>query len=336
MLQKDILSDVFFAFTTLIVKIYPPGYTPACSRPFIISHLSLSMTFYRQLHATVTALCVILVMLCFATFGQQSAFIKKDGPAPIIAGAQYVIASAILGEKRTLNIYLPVGYHSNDTAKYPVIYLLDGGMDEDYLHVIGLVSFNSFSWVARLPPSIVVGIVNTDRRHDFTFPTSVKSELKKYPTTGGANQFIAFMEQELQLYIKSNFRVNNSRTIIGESLGGLLATQILFSKPALFDKYIVISPSLWWDNGSLLKKTINADMQAVGKKDIYLAVGKEGLAPSEEPHLMEVDVNMLKGKIESWHNNNISVYLDYLPDENHATIAHQALCDAFKWLSARQ
>jgi predicted alpha/beta superfamily hydrolase len=275
-------------------------------------------------------------MLGFTTFGQRSASIKNDEPAPIIVGVQYTIASAILGEKRTLNIYLPEGYNSNDTVRYPVIYLLDGGMDEDYLHVVGLVSFNSFSWVARLQPSIVVGIVNTDRRRDFTFPTSVKSDLQKYPTTGGARQFIAFMKQELQPYIQSNFRVNNSKTIIGESLGGLVATQILFSEPALFDKYIIISPSLWWDNGSLLKKTINAEMQAAGKKAIYLAVGKEGLAPSEEPHVMEVDVNMLKGKIEKLHNKNISVYLDYLPDENHATVAHQALYNAFKWLSARQ
>jgi predicted alpha/beta superfamily hydrolase len=251
---------------------------------------------------------------------------------PIAAGRQYEINSAILGEKRILNIYLPEGYSKNDTARYPVIYLLDGSLNEDYLHVIGLVAFNSYPWVARTPRSIVVGISNIDRKRDFTFPTSVKSDQEKYPTTGGADRFIAFIEKELQPYVQRSFKTTDSKTIIGESLGGLLAVRALFTKPTLFNRYIIISPSLWWDNGSILKSSISSDMLNTGTKDIFLAVGKEGLAPSEEPHVMEVDVNVLKDKIDNWHNNNVHVFLDYLPDEEHATLAHQALVNAFKWL----
>lgn len=252
---------------------------------------------------------------------------------PIVLGETHEIQSVQLSEKRTLNIYLPPGYTSTDTTHYPVIYLLDGGLDEDFIHVTGLVQFNSFSWVNRVPESIVVGIANTDRKRDMTFPSAMKGDKQRLPTSGGSAKFIAYIEKEVQPYINSKFRTTTSRTIIGESAGGLLATEILFTKPALFNKYILISPSIWWDNGSLLKRTITAQPQS--NTDIYIAVGKEGLAPCEEPHVMEVDANLLYDKIVNFHNRNISVYFDYLPEETHATIAQQALLNAFKVLQTK-
>lgn len=252
---------------------------------------------------------------------------------PITLGSSEEITSVELSEKRTLNIYLPEGYNKSDTTKYPVIYLLDGGVEEDFIHVVGLVQFNTFPWVNRLPLSIIVGIANTDRKRDMTFPTTVKADKEKYPTTGGSAKFIAFIEKELQPYIQQHYRTNNSKTIIGESLGGLLVTEILLKKPYLFDKYIIISPSLWWDNGSLLKKQMRISAtQPSDMISIYIGVGKEGLAPTAEPHVMEVDANLLAEKIRSVQNNKIDLQFDYLPDENHATIAHQALMNAFKKL----
>jgi predicted alpha/beta superfamily hydrolase len=130
-------------------------------------------------------------------------------------------------------------------------------------------------------------------------------------------------------YIASKFHTTGTTTFIGESLGGLLGTEILLTKPSTFDKYIIISPSLWWDDGSLLKKTA---VQPSRKTDIYIGVGKEGLAPCPTPHVMEVDANLLHDKIEGAHNPNVSVYLDYLPAENHATVGHIALFNAFRQL----
>jgi predicted alpha/beta superfamily hydrolase len=122
--------------------------------------------------------------------------------------------------------------------------------------------------------------------------------------------------------------VSANRTIIGQSLGGLLATQVLFSKPALFNRYIIISPSLWWNNGSLLSKPI----PALGKTDIYIGVGKEGLTPTATPRVMEVDANVLADKLRGLKDENIKVFFDYLPQENHATIMHQAVANAFRLL----
>jgi uncharacterized protein len=271
-------------------------------------------------------IAILLMLSCDLALGQTKP------PRPLTIGEVHEINSVQLSEKRMLNIYLPAGYNTSDTQRYPVIYLLDGGMDEDFIHVVGLVQFNSFPWVARVPESIVVGIVNTDRKRDFTFPTTVKGDKKLLPTGGGSGKFISFIEKEVQPYIQAQFKTNSSKTIIGESLGGLLATAILFTKPWLFDRYIIISPSLWWDNGSLLQKQVSAQCKV--KTGIYIGVGKEGPAPSDEPHIMETDAKLLKEKIEGFHNNDISVYFDYLPDETHATIAHPAIFNAFRKLFA--
>lgn len=279
---------------------------------------------------------LLLILLPFFCYAQK----HKSGKAnskPITIGHTEELFSRQLGEKRQLNIYLPEGYNAADTVKYPVIYLLDGGVDEDFIHVTGLVQFNTFPWVNRLQPSIVVGIVNLDRKRDLTFPTTVKSDKEKFPTTGGSAKFISFIEKELQPYIDKRYRTGSSKTLIGESLGGLLATEILFTRPSLFDKYIIISPSLWWDNGSLLdRKDILAAASPSQNLDIYIGVGKEGLAPTEKPHVMEVDANLLADKLTSLKNKQLNVHFDYLPDENHATIAHQALLNALKWLAERK
>lgn len=277
-------------------------------------------------------ICIISISI---TSRGQSNKVKKQ-PGQITLGITDEIKSTVLSETRKLNIYLPEGYKPTDTTEYPVIYLLDGGIDEDFIHIVGLVQFNTFSWVNRLPKSIVVGIVNIDRKRDMTFPTTVKADKEKYPTTGESDKFIAFIEKELQPYIQQQYRVNNLKTIIGESLGGLLATEILIRKPYLFNRYIIVSPSLWWDNGSLLTTpmAISASEPA-NDMDIYIGVGKEGLTPGAEPRVMEVDANLLADKIIAIDNKHINLVFDYLPDENHATIGHQAIFNAFKKLPAK-
>lgn len=252
---------------------------------------------------------------------------------PFVLGRIDEITSEHLAEKRTLNIYLPEGYSSTDTLTYPVIYLLDGSADEDFIHVVGLVQFNTFPWVNRLPKSIVVGIANTDRRRDFTYPTTLEEDKKRFKTSGNSEKFIAFLEKELQPYIARHYKTSGAKTIIGQSLGGLLATEILLKKPTLFSKYIIISPSLWWDNGSLLKQQSLLLSETFRQKtDVYIGVGKEGLAPSKIPHVMEVDANLLAERLQSGKSKSVTVYFDYLPQEDHATITHQAIFNAIRLL----
>jgi predicted alpha/beta superfamily hydrolase len=282
---------------------------------------------------SITVLFLTLVLYSFTALGQLTNSIQTDGSKPFVLGSIEQIQSAQLGEKRILNIYLPEGYNKNDTVNYPVIYLLDGSADEDFIHVAGLVQFCSFPWVNRVPKSIVVGIANIDRKRDFTFPSNIEDDKKLLPTSGHSDKMMAFIEKELQPFIDSKYKTNRSNTIIGESLGGLLVTEILFKKPALFTKYIIISPSLWWDDGSLLNQNTSALENELNQKTyVYIGVGKEGLGPSKSPHVSEVDANLLAEKLQNIKNKNLMVYFDYLPQENHATISHQAIYNAFKLL----
>lgn len=267
------------------------------------------------------------------SFGQKIQEQPTEVIKPFILGLIEAIESKVLAEKRVLNIYLPEGYSKNDTTKYPVIYLLDGSADEDFIHIVGLVQFNSFEWINQVPKSIVVGIATVDRRRDFTFATTIQEDLKKYPTTGHSDKFMAFIEKELQPFISSKYKTNTDKTIIGQSLGGLFATEVLLKKPALFNKYIIVSPSLWWDNGSLLNQNSNLLSANFNQPtDIYIGVGKEGLTPTEIPRVMEVDANLLTEKIKQIKSNNINVFFDYLPEENHGTIMHQAVSNSFRFL----
>jgi predicted alpha/beta superfamily hydrolase len=162
-----------------------------------------------------------------------------------------------------------------------------------------------------------------------TFRTSDTGDIRRYPTAGHSEKFINFIDQELQPYVRKRFRVNSSSTIIGESLGGLLAAEILIKKPVLFTNYIIVSPSLWWDNGSLLQQsTMILQNNTLSATKVYIGVGKEGSTPGDNPRIMEADANYLAEKIKAAKNKMVTVYFDYLPKENHATIMHQAVFNA--------
>ena len=116
---------------------------------------------------------MILLMSTLTTIAQKK---------PFILGEIVEFNSVELSEKRILNIYLPDGYNVDDSIiKFPVIYLLDGSSDEDFIHIAGLVQYCNFPWVDILPKSIVVGIANVDRRRDFTFPTTLANDKRDFP-----------------------------------------------------------------------------------------------------------------------------------------------------------
>lgn len=275
----------------------------------------------------------LIVAFLFLTSFVQAQESGKDSSKPFVLGVIDELYSKELGERRTVNIYLPEGYDKNDTVTYPVIYLLDGGADEDFIHVAGLIQFNTFSWIDRVPKSIVVGIVNTDRKRDLTFPSSVKEEKEQYKTAGSSARFIAFLQKELQPFISNKYKGGPSKMLIGQSLAGLLAAEILLKHPLLFNKYIIISPSLWWDNGSLLNQSSSLLQDTFTQvTDVYIGVGKEGLTPGSHPRVMEVDANLLADKIKAGKSKKVTVHFDYLPQEDHATIMHLAVFNALRML----
>lgn len=263
---------------------------------------------------------LIVVITCSPLYAQEN--LKPKTVTPVTIGESVTFHSKLLDEDRTLNIYLPQGYAADSTKAYPVIYLLDGSIDEDFIHIAGIVQFGSFSWINMLPESIVVGIANVDRKRDFTYPTTIEQDKKDFPTTGKSEAFINFIETELQPFIESNYKTASTKTIIGQSLGGLLATEILFKKPELFDNYIIVSPSLWWDDQSLLKLKPKA---YTTKKSIYVAVGKEG-------EIMERDAKSLYNKLKTDKTKNTKTHFQFLEAQDHGDALHLAVYGAFEVL----
>lgn len=241
--------------------------------------------------------------------------------APLQIGDQLVFQSKILNQERILNVYLPTYYHPDSAQNYPVIYLLDGSMDEDFLHISGIVQFESYSWINMVPESIVVGISNVDRRHDFTYPTRVKRDKEDYPTTGSSADFIQCLEKEIQPLIESKYKCNDTRVLIGQSLGGLLASEILLKKPELFSHYLIVSPSLWWDDESLLDVPVP---EAVRTKKVFIAVGAEG-------SVMIRTARELNQKLKPLLGTDGALGFVYLPEHDHGDVLHQA---AYRGLAA--
>jgi hypothetical protein len=257
-------------------------------------------------------------------FGQNHQVIQPGGQMVFALGLVDKIQSVELGEARILNIYLPNGYSPDSSRTYPVIYLLDGSDNEDFIHVVGIVQF--LNMIEVMPESIVVGIANVDRRRDFTFPTTVEKDKKVYPTTGSSARFISFIEKELQPYIQNKYKVNHIKTIIGQSLGGLLATEILLKKTFLFDNYIIVSPSLWWDNESLLSAAPGLAKKSAPKNvQVIISVGAEGKE-------MEGDAKKLSDILRSSEKHYDVQFLS-LPKEDHLTILHNSVYKSFEILS---
>jgi len=287
-------------------------------------HLTMTEDIYNRIYQVTVNGSTKKLNLFQSSFSCDA--IPSVSRSPFIIGETLEFQSGVLNEERKLNIYLPASYSENPDKLYQVIYLLDGSADEDFIHTAGLVQFANFPWLNIIPESIVVGIANVDRKRDFTFPTTVAKDKEQFPTTGSSKAFLEYVEQEVQPLIEANYRTESSKTIVGQSLGGLLATEILFKKPELFDKYIIVSPSLWWDDESLLQykpKTYSTE------KSVYIAVGKEG--PVMEKVALE-----LYNKLDMIKSNNTELYYQFLEKQDHGDTLHPALYDAFEKLYKKE
>lgn len=209
----------------------------------------------------------------------------------VVIGTMDSIYSRILQEQRTVWVHVPASARSNGPVKkkYPVIYLLDG--DKNFSSVVGMVDLlSSVNGNNFWPEMIVVGIPNTDRTRDLT-PTKVTHGLwidsNMARRSGGGEAFTAFMEKELIPHIDSLYPTLPYRMLIGHSLGGLLVVNVLVHHKDLFNSYVAIDPSLWWDQQRLLHEAGQAlHSRSLAGKAIFL-----GMAHTQPPGL---DTTMLQ------------------------------------------
>lgn len=240
----------------------------------------------------------------------------------IVLGRSYAIESQALGETRRINIYLPPGY-GEGAASYPVLYLIDGGVDQDFVHIAGLSQHATIS--ASFREMIVVGVETIDRRRELTFPATHDVSLRTdYPTHGDSAKFRAFIADEVKPWVESRYRTDGYDAVIGESLAGLFAAETFLRQPDLFDGYVAIDPSLWWDNGALATEArALLAAQPDGERTFYMAVAHGVPA-------MRLGQTALSQAIKTTAKPGVSFTYEIMDDEEHSTIYHRAALNGLR------
>lgn len=245
---------------------------------------------------------------------------------PVVLARSYTLESRVLKETRRLNVYLPPGYAEGKT-RLPVLYLLDGGEKEDFAHIAGLAQLASLNHAIR--EMIVIGIEGTDRRRDFTAPSSVPEDVKALPTSGGSAAFREFLARELKPWVESRYRTNGEDLLIGESLAGLFVVETFLRQPALFGRYIAVSPSMWWDNQSLAKASAELlRAHPAGPRELFLTMGDEGTVVPE----MQGGLDILVAALKAGAPTGLTWHYAPMPEEHHGTIFHPAAFKALRLL----
>ena len=259
----------------------------------------------------------------------------------IVVGKIDSIRSNILGEERKIWVYVPEGA-SDPKKRFPVVYLLDG--DDHFTPVKGIIQYLSENAVC--PDMILVGIPNTDRTRDLTptksmlMPDGTKSVGLK--TSGGGEKFESFIEKELIPHIDSVYPVAPYRLLIGHSFGGLTVMNIVINHTDMFNSYVAIDPSMWWDGKKLLNQAHDIlSQKKFAGKSLYLAIANT-MPGSMDTLQVRIDTTGNTAHIRSilalkdilQHNmaSGLTFGYKYYKDDNHGSVPLIAEYDAFHFL----
>ena len=240
---------------------------------------------------------------------------------PLVIGESFTIDSQALKEKRHINVYVARAWDTPPDAPLPVLYMPDGGVAEDFLHVAGLLQVSVANGTMR--PFMLVGMQNTQRRRDLTGPTENAEDRKIAPVVSGAPAYRNFIRDELMPEVNRRYRTTGETAIVGESLGGLFVVETYLLEPQLFDHYLAFDPSLWWNHGALPRQAAALLAKGKpGKHSLYLASSSEaGIA---------VEVQRLADVLQQQAPEGLQWHVEKLPEETHGTIYHPAALKAFR------
>ena len=236
-----------------------------------------------------------------------------QGPVPGVPNfSQFTIKSTVLGEDRRIVVRTPANYETSK-ATYPVMYMTDG--DAHIAHTSGSIDFLARN--GRMSELILVGIPNTDRTRDLS-PSKPKNSgatgAPQFPTAGGADKFLQFIETELIPEINKRYRVTPYKILAGHSLGGMFAVHTMVTKPDLFNSYIAVSPALQWDNQLVVKR---AEEFFKNRKDFdatfYMTI-------ANEPGELEDAFHQFKQMLAKNQTKNFVWDAQEMPDEDHGTV----------------
>ncbi|WP_316776850.1 alpha/beta hydrolase-fold protein [Pedobacter antarcticus] len=283
-----------------------------------------------------------LVLSIFTAFFSLCALAQKDNKVTI--GSIDSIQSKILNEQRKIWVYVPSSWTPESKQRYPVLYLLDG--NDHFYSTVGIIQHLSQGIGNTICPEMIVGIPNTDRIRDLT-PTHVDAappftDSLMLKTTGGGERFVSFIEKELIPHIDSLYPTQSYKILTGHSFGGLTVMNVAINHTKLFNSYICIDPSMWWDQMNLLNKTRNSLREnKFSGTTLYLGIAntlREGM------EITKVRSDTTKGTrhirsilnldqyIKEQKQNGLRYESKYYSNEDHGSVPLIAEYDALRFI----
>jgi predicted alpha/beta superfamily hydrolase len=239
----------------------------------------------------------------------------------------FTLESRVLSETRRINVFTPPGYRAATKERYPVLYMPDGGIKEDFPHVVN--TLDSLGAAGLVRAFIVVGVENTERRRDMTGPTTVASDSGIARKVGGSAAFRQFFRDELMPEIRSRYRTTDETAIVGESLAGLFVMETFFLEPALFNRYLAMSPSVWWNDRELVRRAEERIPGLTGlNRALYFTVANECEIMSGTDELAR--------QLHDHASPDLLWFYEPMPEQEHSTIYRAAAPIAFKRLLGRR
>ena len=238
------------------------------------------------------------------------------------------LTSKVLGEERAVWVRLPEGY-DRTTARYPVLMLTDGELQmQQTVSTVGFLEHHG-----RIPELIVVGITNGgiasgDRARDLTPSNASMTRWDgvevPYPTSGGADRFLAFIETELIPWIDASYRTEPFRILAGHSFGGLFAIHAFVAKPGLFRGVIAASPILQWDDQLVVRKAGALFDQAKRLPGtVHLTAGREEEA-------LVASVRSFQELAKTKAPKGLRVSATFMKDEDHGSVVLRSYYDGLR------
>lgn len=200
---------------------------------------------------------------------------RAQSTQPGAVGESFTLASPTMGMDREINVLLPPGYADQPDRAWPVVYLLDGAQAQDFPAYAAIAA--QLVADGQMAPVIFVGVATQDRQNELTWRSTDRRIIRQWPSHGQSDRFRRFLEREVKPWIEGHYRTSGDDAVLGESAAALFIVETFLNTPELFDRYLAVSPSMWWDRGSL-----GADSAALlsehpgGERQLLLSIGDEG------------------------------------------------------------